>query len=120
MRSESTRSASQLREKAEASSIAENRFDRVLNGIVDALKDQEDILEMGGAAVEIRPGRACHHFPIAAEVLAGRFALLSAHSLAPEQPSMIGTTFLSLAHCKTPSLKNELICIPKYAKKSAK
>ncbi|KAK8697460.1 hypothetical protein V6N13_113608 [Hibiscus sabdariffa] len=42
------RSASQLREKAEASSIAENRFDRVLNGIVDALKYQKDILEMGG------------------------------------------------------------------------
>ncbi|KAK9042803.1 hypothetical protein V6N11_071160 [Hibiscus sabdariffa] len=72
------------------------------------------------AAVEIRPGRACHHFPIAAEVLAGRFALLSAHSLAPEQPSMIGTAFLSLAHSKTLSLKTEFICIPKYAKKSAK
>ncbi|KAK8655085.1 hypothetical protein V6N13_107677 [Hibiscus sabdariffa] len=42
------KSASQLREKAEVSSIAENRFDRVSNGIVDALKDHEDILEMGG------------------------------------------------------------------------
>ncbi|KAK8697449.1 hypothetical protein V6N13_113597 [Hibiscus sabdariffa] len=42
------RSASKLREKAEASSIAENRFDRVSNGIADALKDHEDILEMGG------------------------------------------------------------------------
>ncbi|KAK9027321.1 hypothetical protein V6N11_067159 [Hibiscus sabdariffa] len=42
------KSASQLREKVEASSIAKNRFDRVLNGIVDALKDHEDILEMGG------------------------------------------------------------------------
>ncbi|KAK8655079.1 hypothetical protein V6N13_107671 [Hibiscus sabdariffa] len=42
------KSVSQLREKAEASSIAENRFDRVSNGIVDALKDHEDILEMGG------------------------------------------------------------------------
>ncbi|KAK9042805.1 hypothetical protein V6N11_071162 [Hibiscus sabdariffa] len=40
--------ASQLREKTEASSIAENRFDRDSNGIVDALKHQEDILEMGG------------------------------------------------------------------------
>ncbi|KAK8655071.1 hypothetical protein V6N13_107663 [Hibiscus sabdariffa] len=41
------KSASQLREKVEASSIAKNRFDRVSNGIVDALKDHEDILEMG-------------------------------------------------------------------------
>ncbi|KAL4303292.1 hypothetical protein GQ457_10G004770 [Hibiscus cannabinus] len=40
--------ASQLREKTEASSIAENRFDRDSNGIVDALKHQEDILKMGG------------------------------------------------------------------------
>ncbi|KAK8697461.1 hypothetical protein V6N13_113609 [Hibiscus sabdariffa] len=113
------RSASKLREKAEASSIAENRFDRVSNGIADALKDHEDILEMG-AAVEIRPDHAYHHFPIAVEVVAGRFALLSAHSSAPELPSMIGIAFLSLAHSKTPSFKNELICIPKYAKKSAK
>ncbi|KAK8697459.1 hypothetical protein V6N13_113607 [Hibiscus sabdariffa] len=42
------RSASQHKEKAEASSNAENRFDRVSNGIVDALKDSEDLLEMGG------------------------------------------------------------------------
>ncbi|KAK8655086.1 hypothetical protein V6N13_107678 [Hibiscus sabdariffa] len=42
------KSASQLREKAEGSSISENRFDRVSNGIVDALKDFEHTLEMGG------------------------------------------------------------------------
>ncbi|KAK9027328.1 hypothetical protein V6N11_067166 [Hibiscus sabdariffa] len=41
------KSASQLREKAEGSSISENRFDRVSNGIVDALKDFEHTLEMG-------------------------------------------------------------------------
>ncbi|KAK9027320.1 hypothetical protein V6N11_067158 [Hibiscus sabdariffa] len=45
------KSASQLRKKAEASSIVENRFDRVSNGIVDALKDLEDILEMGGVGM---------------------------------------------------------------------
>ncbi|KAK8655074.1 hypothetical protein V6N13_107666 [Hibiscus sabdariffa] len=42
------KSASQLREKVEASSIAKNRFDKVSNGIVDALKDHKDIHEMGG------------------------------------------------------------------------
>ncbi|KAK8697447.1 hypothetical protein V6N13_113595 [Hibiscus sabdariffa] len=45
---------------------------------------------------------------------------VSAHSHAPEQPSMIGTAFLSLAHSKTPSFKEELLCIPEYSKKSAK
>ncbi|KAK8655076.1 hypothetical protein V6N13_107668 [Hibiscus sabdariffa] len=62
------KSASQLRKKAEASSIVENRFDRVSNGIVDALKDLEDILEMGGAVVEIVPDLACDHFLVAAKV----------------------------------------------------
>ncbi|KAK9027317.1 hypothetical protein V6N11_067155 [Hibiscus sabdariffa] len=38
----------QLREKAEGRFIPENIFDRVSNGIVDALKDFEHILEMGG------------------------------------------------------------------------
>ncbi|KAK8655070.1 hypothetical protein V6N13_107662 [Hibiscus sabdariffa] len=75
------KSASQLREKVEASSIAKNIFDRVSNGIVDALKDHEDILEMG------------------------------AHSHASEKSSMIGTAFLSLAHSKAPCFKNEVICI---------
>ncbi|KAK9027318.1 hypothetical protein V6N11_067156 [Hibiscus sabdariffa] len=73
------KSASQLREKVEASSIAKNRFDKVSNGIVDALKDHKDIHEMG------------------------------AHSHAYEKPSMIETAFLFLAHSKTPSFKNELI-----------
>ncbi|KAK8655268.1 hypothetical protein V6N13_107856 [Hibiscus sabdariffa] len=45
--------ASQIREKAEASSMAENRFDRVLNGKVDALKDLQDILEMGARAYDL-------------------------------------------------------------------
>ncbi|KAK8697466.1 hypothetical protein V6N13_113614 [Hibiscus sabdariffa] len=132
------KSASQLREKAEASSTAENIFDRDSNGIVDALEDQEDILEMGGvaiqmadgffllpfpcsqAAVEIVSDLACYHFLVAAEVVADRFTLLSAHSRAPEQPSMIETAFLFLADSKTPNFKNELLCIPEYVKKSAK
>ncbi|KAK8697465.1 hypothetical protein V6N13_113613 [Hibiscus sabdariffa] len=116
--------ASQLREKTEASSIAENRFDRDSNGIVDALKHQEDILEMGGvgkmATVEIVRDLFCDHSPVVAEVVADCFALLSAHSHAPEQPSMIGTAFFSLAYSKTPSFKDELLCIPEYSKKSAK
>ncbi|KAK8655078.1 hypothetical protein V6N13_107670 [Hibiscus sabdariffa] len=76
-------------EKAEGSSIAENRFDRVSNAIVDALKDHEEIIELGGvgkilsllmlkprcfivvvfqAVVEIVLYLACDHFSVAAKV----------------------------------------------------
>ncbi|KAK9042806.1 hypothetical protein V6N11_071163 [Hibiscus sabdariffa] len=72
------------------------------------------------AAVEIVSDLACYHFLVAAEVVADRFTLLSAHSRAPEQPSMIETAFLFLADSKTPNFKNELLCIPEYVKKSAK
>ncbi|KAK8705867.1 hypothetical protein V6N13_049453 [Hibiscus sabdariffa] len=40
------------------------------------------------AAVEIVPGLACDHFPVAAEVVDDHFALISAHSRAAEQPAL--------------------------------
>ncbi|KAL4303116.1 hypothetical protein GQ457_10G004750 [Hibiscus cannabinus] len=87
-------SASQHKEKAEANSNAENIFDRVSNGIVDALKDREDILKMGSVGKIVFTPQTRNAF----------------HDL---------NCLLSLTHSKTPSFKNELLCIPKYAKKSA-
>ncbi|KAK9042793.1 hypothetical protein V6N11_071150 [Hibiscus sabdariffa] len=100
--------ASHLREKTEAISIAENRFDRDSNGIVDTCRE-EDILEMGGVGKMVFHSSEGSETQIQyLELVSSPSRRVSAHSHAPEQPSMIGTAFLSLAHTIVVLLKEEL------------